>query len=396
VGAPGHTAKLLLTIAIIAVGLIGRSAVDKVLALRGGGELVALWAQLFSVIEIVSGVALSGVAAGLSVLVAQTAPPERQALLLWRALRLGLIVGLPVALAVVAAGSFFPEVLPRWILALAALCGWLAIVHGTVNSYWLGQQRRDLMLALAAGSAALGVVAVLAAPRTLTLEILAVSSALPAVVLLFVARPGGTPPREHDRALERYLVPGLAIGILSPVSMLAARGFVADAMSWQEAGVLQALWRISDWVGYLAAGVLSVLYLPRLAATWPGADFRRTLMAALRAVLLPSVVLFVVLFALHRPLLVLLYDASFEVSSGTVALIFAGSVARIAAWVPLFALYAMRRTRAITFGELLSLPLFAILVGAAGASLTLELAAVFWLVAYLVYGAFNAWAMLRR
>jgi O-antigen/teichoic acid export membrane protein len=365
--------------------------VDKVLALRGGGELVALWAQLFSVIEMVSGVAVSGVAAGLSVLVAQTAPPERQALLLWRALRLGLMVGLPVAVIVAAAGFFFP-----WTLALAAFCGWIAIVHGTVNSYWLGQQRRDLMLGLAAAAAVLGLAAAIAAPRTLTLEMLALSCALPSLVVLFVARPGGTPPREQDRALQRYVVPGLAIGILSPLSMLAARGFVADAMSWHDAGVLQALWRISDWVGHLAAGVLSVLYLPRLAATYPGADFRRTLAAALRAVLLPSLVLFLLLFALHRPLMALLYDASFEVSPVAVALIFAGSLVRIAAWVPLFALYAMRRTRAITFGEVLSLPLFAILVGAVGSRLTLELAAVFWLVAYLAYGAFNAWAMLRR
>ena len=363
------------------------------LALRGGGELVALWAQLFSVIEMVSGVALSGVAAGLSVLVAQTAPPERQVLLLWRALRLGLVVGLPVALLVAAASVLFST---AWTLAIAALAGWIAIVHGTVNSYWLGQQRRDRMLGLAAAGAVLGVAAAIAAPRTLTLELLAISCALPSLVLLFVARPGGAVPREHDRALERYLVPGLAIGILSPLSMLAARGFVADAMSWHDAGVLQALWRISDWVGHLAAGVLSVLYLPRLAAAYPGPDFHRTLAAALRAVLLPSVALFAVLFALHRPLLAFLYDASFEVPPGAVALLFAGSVARIAAWVPLFALYAMRRTRAIAVGELLSLPLFAVLVGAAGASLTLERAAVFWLVAYLAYGAFNAWAMLRR
>ena len=252
------------------------------------------------------------------------------------------------------------------------------------------------MLWLAAAAAVLGLAAAIAAPRTLTLEMLALSCALPSLVVLFVARPGGTPPREQDRALQRYVVPGLAIGILSPLSMLAARGFVADAMSWHDAGVLQALWRISDWVGHLAAGVLSVLYLPRLAATYPGPYFRRTLAAALRAVLLPSVVLFLLLFALHRPLLALLYDASFEVSPVAVALIFAGSLVRIAAWVPLFALYAMRRTRAITFGEVLSLPLFAILVGAAGSRLTLELAAVFWLAAYLAYGAFNAWAMLRR
>jgi hypothetical protein len=68
---------------------------------------------------------------------------------------------------------------------------------------------------------------------------------------------------------------------------------------------------------------------------------------------------------------------------------------RIVAWLPLFALYALRRTRAIAVGELLSLPLFAALVVSAGSNLTLELAGGFWLAAYVAYGAFNFWAARR-
>ena len=105
-----HT-KLLLTLAITAIGLAGRSGIDKLLALRGGGELVALWAQLSSVIEMIAGVALAGVGAGLSVLVAQTARPERQQLFLRRALFLGLTVSLPVAAVAAFAGLCFPAAL---------------------------------------------------------------------------------------------------------------------------------------------------------------------------------------------------------------------------------------------------------------------------------------------
>jgi hypothetical protein len=56
----------------------------------------------------------------------------------------------------------------------------------------------------------------------------------------------------------------------------------------------------------------------------------------------------------------------------------------------------MLRTRSIALGELLSLPLFAALLAAAGGRLTLELAGALWLAAFLVYGAFNLWAMRRR
>ena len=368
---------------------------DKVLALRGGSELVSLWAQLSSVIELVSAVALSGVGVGLSVLVAQAGAPERQAQLSWRALALGLGICLPVALAATVAGGLFPGTLSSWTLALAALCGWIGVIHGTVAAYWTGLQRRDLLLALTVAGALAALAVTVAAPREVLLEALALSQALPAVVILLLPRPAGTLLGPRERALERYILPGVAIGVLSPASTFAARAFVADAMSWHEAGELQALWRVSDWICGFASGVLWVLYLPRLAAAGPGAPLRDVMASAINVVLLPSVLLFIVLFAFHRPMLALLYDPSFQPSATAAALIFAGSVVRIISWLPLVALYATHRTRAIAIGEFLSVPLFAVLAGAMGSRLTLELAGVFWVLSYACYALFNAWALRR-
>jgi O-antigen/teichoic acid export membrane protein len=97
----------------------------------------------------------------------------------------------------------------------------------------------------------------------------------------------------------------------------------------------------------------------------------------------------------HRPLLAALYDPAFRAPEAAVALIFAGSLARIASWIPLFALYAMRRTMAITIGELFSLPLFAALLLVVGKHLTLEIAGALWLVSYAAYCAFNLRALRR-
>jgi len=146
---------------------------------------------------------------------------------------------------------------------------------------------------------------------------------------------------------------------------------------------------------YWAAGVLALLYLPRFAAAYPSPGLGPVVREAAVVVLLPSAVLFVLLFAFHRPLLAALYVPSFEAPPTAVALLFAGSLARIASWIALFALYAAVRTRAIALGELLSLPLFAALVVVAGDALTLESVGVFWLVAFLAYTAFNSWAVRR-
>lgn len=117
---------------------------------------------------------------------------------------------------------------------------------------------------------------------------------------------------------------------------------------------------------------------------------------AVKMTLLPSAIALGVLVLAHRPLLVMLYDADVQASDAAAGLYFAGSLLRIAAWIPLIALYAMRRTREIATGELLSLPLFAALSIAAGKHLSLEMAGVFWLLSYLAYVAYNFHAVHRH
>ena len=371
------------------------------LSLRGGPELVAFWAQLGSLIELVAGVALAGVGTGISVLVAQAGRPERQRDLLRESLRLGLAVSAPVMLVVAAGSLAFPEKLAglsHSLVALAAAVGCAAVIPGMLNGYWLGQQRRDLMLALAIGSAAVQLAAAIAAPQPHVLAAVALAQALPALAALFVFGPGpaeAPPERGRDRRLlRRYILPGLVIGALTPLATVAVRGIVSLEMSWHEAGLLQALWRVSDWVASVAAGVMAVYFLPRLAAAHRTPQFAAELKRAALTTILPAAVALSALAVFQRPVFELLYDESFRMSDATVALFFAGTLARIASWLPLYALYAMRRTRALVIGEFLSMPLFAVLL-AAHPQLTLEAAGALWLASYLAYGLFNLWAVRR-
>jgi O-antigen/teichoic acid export membrane protein len=370
--------------------------VDKILALRGGAEAVALWAQLSSVIDLVAGIALAGIGGGLTVLVAQSADAERRRELLRRALAIGLALSLPPAGAVLVAAALLETGMPRLTVAAAALAGAVVVIPGLLNSYWLGRERRDAQLALAAVSALIAVAAVALAPSGWMLECLLAAQAAPALALLALWRPRVRPlDPAQAAALRRYVLPGIAIGVLGPASLLAARALVAESLSWHEVGVLQALWRVSEWIWGLAAGVLSVLYFARMSAAHPRGGLSQVTRAATRTVLAPAALLFALLFVFHQPVLAMLYDASFEVSATAAALFFAGGVLRIASWIPLYALYAMSRTGAIAVGELLSVPLFAALLAAWGDSLTLERAGLSWLLCYAAYAAFNYWAMRR-
>jgi PST family polysaccharide transporter len=177
--------------------------------------------------------------------------------------------------------------------------------------------------------------------------------------------------------------------------MVAVRNIVSVEMSWHEVGLIQALWRVSDWVASVASGVMAVYFLPRLSAAQGTPRFAEELKRAGLVTLLPSAVALFALGALHRPVFLFLYDASFLMTGATVALFFAGTLVRIASWLPLYALYAMRRTGPLVVGEFLSLPLFAALLAAYPWPLSLEAAGALWVAAYTGYALFNLWAMRR-
>src|SRR5450756_31781 len=111
-------------------------------------------------------------------------------------------------------------------------------------------------------------------------------------------------------------------------------------------------------------------------------------------VLIPAACLMLLIFFNQRAMLATLYDARFVVSDQTAALIMLGSWIRIASWLFLFGLFAAHRTGLIMAGEILSLPLYALLLWLVADGMTLERAALLYFVSYLVYLGFNAIALL--
>jgi O-antigen/teichoic acid export membrane protein len=399
--------QTVLGVAFVAVGLLGRASIDKLIALRATPETVALWAQLQSILDLVCGVVLAGIGTGLSVLVSRSQTSEERIGLLNSALRLGLGLALPFALALAVLGLFLSgwaggDRMAPAVIVVAAAVGWFCVIPGILNAFWLGEQRRGPMFLLAGATSGLVVLAAVLAPPAHLLQSMLLALLLPALALgavILVRRERGRPKArnpENDRALLRYLLPGLSIGIMSPLSWLFIRGFAAQAMSWQDVARMQALSRASDWVTALAAASLYLFFLPRFSRAAADRRLADEIRRTAPRVLIPCAVALLGLALLQQRLLPALYDASFVVSPAAAMLFYAGDMVRIISWVFLYALYALRRTVLIAAGEFFSLPLFALLLALAGKGLSLQMAGGLWLLAYLAYAGFNAWAALRK
>ena len=401
--------SVLAAFAIILIDLLGRAGLDKVLALTTDPAMVALWAQLQSVVELVTAVALAGVLQGLTVLVAQVRDPRDERSLLQSALRLGLSTSLAVALLVVLAAPWLAAWLTQGkietpLFLLAALTGCLAVIPATLSSYWLGKHRQQRMLLLALLT---GMVWLLVAAGAWLGQPLHGLMLVQCGVLLIIASATWRYLRklsqngdrqangsEYFRKLVKFVPVGLAIGIMSPVSMLLIRGLLSGMLTWNDVGFMQALWRASDWVTATAAGMLSLVFLPRLSATYGSARFKNEMLRAGLIVLVPAACLLLLIYLNQRAMLSALYDARFSVSDATAALFMLGSWVRIASWLFLFGLFATHRTWLIVAGEVLSLPLLVVLLWLFSEGMTLERTALIYLVSYLVYLGFNAVALL--
>ena len=395
--------------AIILIDLLSRAGLDKVLAWAGSPAIVGLWAQLQSVADLVSAVALAGVFQGLTVLVVQARDVHEERGLLRAALKLGLATSLTIALIVACAAFALSAGLSQINLAsdlllLAALAGCMAIIPATLNAYWLGkhQQQRMLLLTLLSGTTFLLIAAgawfdlSLRGLMLMQCVILICSAVLIWSYLRKLVRPNGdqTDDAGYLRKLVGFVPVGLAIGIMSPVSMLMMRGILSDTLSWDDVGRFQALWRSTEWVTATASSVLSLIFLPRLSDSYGSARFKTEMLRAGGLVLVSAAGLLLLIYSGQRSILTTLYDLRFTVSDETAALFLLGSWIRIASWLFMFGLFAARQTRFIIAGEIFSLPLFAFLLWQFADGITLERTALLYFISYLAYLGFNVFGLL--
>jgi hypothetical protein len=395
-------ARLLPALGFVLTGLAGRALVDKLLALRGGAELVAYWAQLSSLAELVAGVTLAGIGIGLTGRVAGVAPCHQRRLLA-DALRLGLPLSAAclALLALPALSGWFPLLLPPPLVPLllpALAVGWSCVAPGLLVAWLLGRARPGRATAVVAVQLAAPLLALWLAPPGGELGFLLGGQALfgaTATLLLIIDSRSAEGPLPAGHGLRPFLIAGIAIGVLSPAAMIIARVEIAASASWQEVGAVQALWRSSEWITAVAAGLLNAYFLPRLAAAQAVPAFSGQLRAAARQVLRPALLALAALWLLLPQVLALLYRAGLPVDRVDALPFFAGDALRMLAWIFLFGLFARGAGWAVTAGEMLSLPLFAVLLVLLPGPRSLPAIGLAWALSYLVYAGFNYWALCR-
>ncbi|MBF0611748.1 MAG: hypothetical protein G8345_04225 [Magnetococcales bacterium] len=396
-----------LTLAIVVVGLAGKAVVDKAVALQGGAEAVGLWGQIGSLTGLLSTISLSGLGAGLVVNTARTVNPAHRLALLVAAIGLSLFFSglllFPLLWFPRLSDQLTGATLPPLLLFMAAISGWLEVIPGMVTASWQGGERRWHILGLVVMGALVSLAAIFwPGDSPLMVRLLLGQTLFSLLLALGVVVYASFAPGWHvllNRCwspLLAYLPAALAIGILSPLSSLLLRTTLASSLSWGDMGIIQAQWRITDWITTIASGVMGFYFLPRLGAAVKKEEFFPIIHTMIRTLFWPGGVLLLGFFLLRQPVTTFFYLEGFPVEATASGLLLLGDWCRIYAWVWLNALFARGQSMAVAVGEFLSLPLFALLLWLFREHLTPVLAGLLWLCCYLSYGLFNRWMVLRR
>lgn len=216
------------------------------------------------------------------------------------------------------------------------------------------------------------------------------------------------------KALLTFLPAGLSIGLLSPLSLIAARELMGVALGWDAVASVQAIWRCADWVAAFVSGMLSLVFLPRMSRAISACKSEREselglkrgsahalwreIGAAIRWLWIPAAVILGAMIWAGPQWLVGLFGLSVVPEPAVFSTFLVGEWLRMGSWILLYGLFATGSQRVIAVGELCSLPLFAGLlwfVWLLRAKLSLQDAAWAYFIAYVGYLVFNCWAIRR-
>lgn len=379
---------------------------NKVLAVYVGPTGYAVIGQFQNLVAMVGTLASGGISTGVTKYTAEYHADPAQQLRVWRT---AVMLGLGGSLTAAGLLVWGREPFSRWTLGDAALSDvmlWLAasvvllVLNGLMLAILNGRKAvRAYVAATICGSlltAASATALVLAFQLKGALVALAVSQALAfcATAWLFHRECRvswrqlvGRIDRATARRLGGFAVMGVTSAVVVPLSLMLVREGLARQLGWHQAGLWQALWKISETHLMLITTTLSLYFLPRFSEIGNGPELQREVLKGYRLVL-PLVTASALLIYLLRDVLIrALLTAEFLPLADVLGWQLLGDVLKVCSWVVGYTLVSHARVRTFVVTEVAFSGLFAALTLLGAALDGLRGASAAYALTYLLHGA---------
>lgn len=147
------------------------------------------------------------------------------------------------------------------------------------------------------------------------------------------------------RKLFRYAAMALTSALIIPASQFIIRAYIARSLSWNDAGIWQAMMRISDGYLMLITSVLSIYYLPKLASLHTPKELRTEIWHGYRLILPVVSLMAFGVYVLRIHIISILFSQQFISMSDLFAYQMVGDVLKIGSWLMAYLMLAKSMTR---------------------------------------------------
>lgn len=346
------------------INIAAAFVIQKVIAVQVGPAGVAIIGQYQNFLGITTSLANGGINSGIVKYVAEyRRDTDRNALLISNATRVTLfcsaiLVAVIVLFAEQLSSYLFQSNAYSFVLRLLGLTITLfafnTLLVSVLNGF--GEIRKYTGSAIARSVVGIVLTVGLSLVWRLTGALVAltiVQSLVFFVTLFFVARSPWFTSRffvqRFDAGITRKLLAfslmALTSAILVPLVQILVRNHLITALSLEDAGYWDAMWKISQ--GYLGiiTGTLGVYYLPRLSSLQAVADVRREIWNGYKLIAPAMLIAFLMVYLLRTPIVYLLYSQRFTPTIGLFLPMLIGDFFMILSWLVAYLMLAKAKTR---------------------------------------------------
>jgi len=145
--------------------------------------------------------------------------------------------------------------------------------------------------------------------------------------------------------LSRYSLMAIVSALTVPVSHLIIRNYIAENLSWDDAGYWQGIWHISAMYLMVITTSLSVYYLPKLSEIQDKEELRNEIFNGYKIIIPIVIVMSLIIFILKEYIILIAFSENFMPMIDLFAWQLCGDVVKIASWLLGYVLVAKAMTK---------------------------------------------------
>ena len=195
----------------------------------------------------------------------------------------------------------------------------------------------------------------------------------------------GRMDRVIARKLASYALMATVTAVAIPFSQLLIRNHLVNAFGWDNAGLWQAVTRVSDMYLMLITTTLTVYYLPRLSEINDNAQLCKEIAQVYRFILPVTILGAIAVYLLRNWLITTLFTPAFAPMLDLLAWQLAGDVIKIGSWVLGFVMLARAMTKAYIATEVIFSASLVVITYALTPWFGLKAAVIAFFINYLLY-----------